>query len=42
MKKWTFLVATALMAGATPVLTGCIDNEEPEGITSCVVQRLNC
>ena len=33
MKKWTFLVATALMAGATPVLTGCIDNEEPEGIT---------
>lgn len=33
MKKWTFLVATALLAGATPVLTGCIDNEEPEGIT---------
>ena len=27
------MVATALMAGATPVLTGCIDNEEPEGIT---------
>lgn len=33
MKKWTYLVAAGLLAGATPVFTGCIDNEEPEGIT---------
>lgn len=32
MKKWTYLVATLLMAGTTPMLTGCIDNDEPEGI----------
>lgn len=33
MKKWTFLLAAGLLAGATPVFTGCIDNDEPEGIT---------
>lgn len=33
MKKWTYLVAAGLLAGATPVFTGCIDNDEPEGIT---------
>lgn len=32
MKKWTFLVASAMLVGATPVFTGCIDNDEPEGI----------
>lgn len=34
MKKWTFLVASAMLVGATPVFTGCIDNDEPEGITA--------
>lgn len=33
MKKWTYLLAAGLLAGATPVFTGCIDNDEPEGIT---------
>ena len=32
MKKWTYLVA-AILAGTTPVFTGCIDNDEPEGIS---------
>lgn len=33
MKKWTYLIAAGLLAGATPVFTGCIDNDEPEGIS---------
>lgn len=33
MRKWTYLVASLLLAGATPMFTGCIDNDEPEGIT---------
>lgn len=33
MKKWTYLLAAGLLAGATPVFTGCIDNDEPEGIS---------
>ena len=33
MKKWTYLVAAGMMLGATPVFTGCIDNDEPEGIS---------
>lgn len=33
MKKWTYLVAAGMMLGAAPVFTGCIDNDEPEGIT---------
>ena len=33
MKKWTYLVAAGMLLGATPVFTGCIDNDEPEGIT---------
>lgn len=33
MKKWTYLVAAGILLGATPVFTGCIDNDEPEGIT---------
>lgn len=32
MKKWTYLVATLLMMGTTPLLIGCIDNDEPAGI----------
>jgi len=32
MKKWTYLVAILAMVFATPVFTGCIDNEEPAGI----------
>lgn len=34
MKKWTYLVAAGMLLGATPVFTGCIDNDEPEGITN--------
>lgn len=33
MKKWTFLAVAGLLAGAAPVFTGCIDNDEPEGIS---------
>lgn len=33
MKKWTYLLAAGLLAGTAPVFTGCIDNDEPEGIT---------
>ena len=32
MRKWTYLVAALLMAGATTTFTGCIDNDEPAGI----------
>ena len=32
MSKWTYLVATLLMAGTTATFTGCIDTDEPEGI----------
>ena len=32
MKKWTYLVAAGMLLGATPVFTGCIDNDEPAGI----------
>ncbi len=33
MRKWTYLVATLLMAGTTATFTGCIDTDEPAGIT---------
>lgn len=33
MRKWTYLVAALTLMGATTVLTGCLDNEEPAGIT---------
>lgn len=32
MKKWTYLVASLLLAGTTPLLTGCVDTDEPSGI----------
>ena len=32
MKKWTYLVAACMLAGATPVITGCVDTDEPAGI----------
>ena len=32
MRKWTYLVATLLMAGTTATFSGCIDTDEPEGI----------
>lgn len=32
MRKWTYLVATLLMAGTTTTFTGCIDTDEPDGI----------
>lgn len=32
MKKWTYLVVAGLLAGATPMLQSCVDNDEPEGI----------
>lgn len=32
MRKWTYLVATLLMAGTTATFTGCIDTDELEGI----------
>lgn len=32
MRKWTYLVATLIMAGTTATFTGCIDTDEPEGI----------
>lgn len=34
MRKWTYLVATLLMAGTTATFTGCIDTDEPEGIVN--------
>lgn len=34
MKKWTYLVAALLTLGSTSVLTGCIDNDEPAGISA--------
>lgn len=33
MRKWTYLVAALLLGGTTAMFTGCIDNEEPAGIT---------
>lgn len=43
MRKWTYLVAVLLMAGtSTSLLTSCIDNDEPAGITDLVVQKRNC
>ena len=33
MKKWTYLAVTGMLLGTAPVFTGCIDNDEPEGIT---------
>lgn len=33
MRKWTYLVAALTLMGATTVLTGCLDNEEPASIT---------
>ena len=33
MRKWTYLVAALLLSGTTATFTGCIDNEEPAGIT---------
>ena len=32
MKKWTYLVAACMLAGTTPVITGCVDTDEPAGI----------
>lgn len=34
MRKWTYLVAALLMAGTTATFTGCIDTDEPEGISN--------
>lgn len=34
MRKWTYLVATLLITGATVTFTGCIDTDEPEGIAN--------
>ena len=39
MKKWTYLVAACMLAGTTPVLTGCIDNDEPAGIEQLRVAK---
>lgn len=39
MKKWTYLVAACMLAGTTPVLTGCIDNDEPTGIEQLRVAK---
>lgn len=33
MRKWTYLVAALLLSGTTATFTGCIENEEPAGIT---------
>lgn len=33
MRKWTYLVAALLLGGTTATFTGCIENEEPAGIT---------
>lgn len=33
MRKWTYLVAALLIGGSAATFTGCIDNEEPAGIT---------
>lgn len=33
MRKWTYLVAALLLSGTTATFTGCIDNDEPAGIT---------
>lgn len=33
MKKWKFLVASALLCGALTTVTSCIDNDEPAGIS---------
>jgi len=32
MKRITYLVASLLLMGTTPMLTGCVDNDEPAGI----------
>ena len=32
MRKWTYLVAMLMLAGATTTFTGCIDTDEPAGI----------
>ncbi len=40
MRKWTYLVATLLMAGTTATFTGCIDTDEPEGIAELREQSL--
>ena len=32
MRKWKYLVAMLVLAGATTTFTGCIDNDEPAGI----------
>lgn len=32
-KRWMYVFAFSLMLGATPVFTGCIDNDEPAGIS---------
>lgn len=34
MRKWTYLVAALLMAGTTATFTGCIDTDEPDGIST--------
>ena len=33
MKKWTYVAVAGMLLGTAPVFTGCIDNDEPEGIT---------
>lgn len=33
MRKWTYLVAALLLVGTTATFTGCIDTDEPAGIT---------
>lgn len=33
MRKWTYLVAALLLTGTTATFTGCIDTDEPAGIT---------
>lgn len=33
MRKWTYLVAALLLVGTTATFTGCIDTDEPAGIS---------
>ena len=32
-KKWTYVAIVSMMLGVAPVFTGCVDTDEPAGIT---------
>ena len=39
MKKWTYLAVAGMLLGSAPVFTGCVDTDEPWGVSPDVLTQ---